>query len=207
MHFKVSPVIPALFLTASVSATALWATMRRATITKARITDRDKAGYGALRITVDGMEKVHVRSGVHKAWVIEDGGAVIYTTDGGRAMDFHTHTLLRHDEVGSGDGDMLLLGRFSEINDVRVWHSGSGKPALVVYGTQDATGSPTAAIVHPVRGVVWRRVPARVTGLREGKITVAEYAPETGGNPADKPLRTVSLDLDPLLARPVLKPL
>lgn len=200
MRFK-TPLL--LAITVCLSVTAVWAS----TISKARITGRDQSGNGALRLTVDGKETVHIAKGVYKAWLIEDGGAVIYALDGGHAMDFHTHYLMRHDELGSGDGDMQLMGRLTEVKDMRVAHSGSGKPALVVMGMQDGTGSPTTAIVHPTRGVVWFGGPAKVTSIRGGMVTIAEYAPEAGGEPGDKPIRTRKLDLDSLLTRPVLKQL
>ena len=86
--------------------------------------------------------------------------------------------------------------------------SNSGKTAILVSMTDGGLGAPHVAVVHPTRGQVWRQVGASILDFRKGKIAVGVYNQmhfEASGSEKSRPVRTLYLDLDHLLARPVIR--
>ncbi|RYZ78943.1 MAG: hypothetical protein EOP06_28125 [Proteobacteria bacterium] len=130
-----------------------------------------------------------------------------YTIDGGTIRDNHTHLLMRYSPFEPSDGytnGQNLIGRFSEIDGLRISRSRSGKAALIVTGMVDNSTVRTVFVVHPRRGLVWRGFNSRVVGLRNGRAVVAQYNPEQDA-PSNQPIRVLYLDLDQLLKRPVIQ--
>jgi hypothetical protein len=160
---------------------------------------------GTLFITTAGRERAIAKQ-VWKAWIIEAGRAVVYAgSDGAGGFENEGQSLWRYD-AQSGQRRKLMSEYFM-IDNVREARSRSGQLALVVSMSDGGLGAPHVAVVHPQRGEVWRRTVTRLSGTRNGRIAVGVLrTDEITDSPEEyRVRRMLYLDLDKLLARPIIR--
>lgn len=155
---------------------------------------------GSVVVTVNGTDCVIARNAID-AWIIENGRAVVYSgTDGAGGFENEGQSLWRYD-IATGRQRKLMTELFAIYKVVEA-KTKSGETALLVSMRDGGLGASHAAVVHPMRGQVWRQQAARFVGVRNGRIAVGIWNIrdfERAEEP--KPRRIQYFDLDKLLAR------
>lgn len=165
---------------------------------------------GALRgevvlVTSQGERSVAVNA--WNAWLAEGGKSVLWSgPDGSGGYENEGQSLWRYD-IATGQRRKLLAEDYVITKAVAVIGN-SGKTAILVSMTDGGLGAPHVAVVDPTRGQVWRQVGASFHDFRKGKIAVGVYNLqnfETRDASKARPVRTLFLDIDDLLSRPVIR--
>lgn len=154
---------------------------------------------GPVIAMIDGQE-CRIADNAWNAWLIRGGQSVVYSgTDGAGGFEDEGQSLWRYD-VATGRYGKLMTEFFS-VEKVVEARSASGKLALLVTMADGGLGAPHVAVVDPDRGQVWRQRVARIVGIRNGRIAVAVFDPDTIGQPKPVIRRMLYHDLDRLLSR------
>lgn len=154
---------------------------------------------GNVVAVVDGEQQT-IAGDAFQAWLVDGGGAIIYSTgDGAGGYEREGQALWRYD-VGEGCVRKVMTELYV-VNKVVEAQSASGEDALLVTMVDGGLGAPHIAVVDPDRGQVWRHTYARFVGVRNGRIAVALYSPEDfeGGQP--EPDQLIYRDIGALLQR------
>jgi len=167
---------------------------------------RLKMPGSALYATIGGAQVEVARHAV-KAWLIDGGQRVVYSgTDGAGGYENEGQSLRVYDVV-THERKKIFAARFP-IDSVEERRSSHEKRALLVRMTDGGQGASHIAVVDPERGEVFSADSARFLKGADGRIVIGYF----GDDDWDKlregvkvaPQRTEELDLDALLAKPVV---
>jgi hypothetical protein len=158
------------------------------------------SGLGFVVVTVNRKDRIVAQNSA-RAWLIEGGRAAVYTgTDGAGGFENEGQSLWRYD-VASGKKRKLVSETYV-ISKVIETCSKSGRTTLLLTMNDGGLGATHVAVVDPQRGEVWRRPTAIISGIRNGRVAVADYsADDFARNRLSKPRQMLYLDLDSLLNR------
>lgn len=161
-------------------------------------------GSGNVFAKIDGKEQRIGKDAVG-AWVGGDGRYVLYSGRDGAGGYENEGMSLRAFDTQTGK-TKLVMAETAMVTDVVSVKSGD-KTALIVKMQDGGLGGEHRALVDPSRGQVYRS--SLSTLLVKGDVvTVKKYGPEAfeteGGLKNAKPLKTETLSLKELLARPVI---
>ena len=158
---------------------------------------------GPVYATIDGKEK-RVAAFGYKAWVLDDGQAVVYSARGAGGFEGEGQTLYRYD-TKSGEKRRILAEPF-EITNVQRAVGATGKAAYLVSMEDGGLGATHIAVVDPRRGEVFRQDGARFGEVNgKGTFTVNWYRDEDWGKLRDhaevKPTKSEQYEVDQVLGR------
>jgi hypothetical protein len=199
------------FLYMSLNHIAMGALMLGATQTapKADLAWVQKNGglTGTAYARVDGGA-MPIANDVWRVWLTEGGTAVVYSsTDGAGGFENEGQSLYRFD-LANRERKKLMAEAYM-IDRVEEARSARGRLALLVQMSDGGLGAPHVAIVNPTRGQVYRRQAAALAGTERGIVRVADYRfsdIEWHGPGKAKPYRHLRINLDTVLAAPLVQP-
>jgi hypothetical protein len=157
---------------------------------------------GPLYATIGGKEK-KIAASAGKAWILEGGRALAYSTSAGGGFEGEGEALRLYRPATAQD--TKILGEPFEITGVKEVRSAAGKPAFLVTMEDGGLGASHIAVIDPARGKVFREDGAVFKESAAGAVTVAWYKDDAWENIASaKPYKTQRYDLDELLRRNVI---
>jgi hypothetical protein len=171
----------------------------RATAVRIQTPDSDH-GPGTLFATLFGKEQ-KIADHAWSVWIGNEGRDILYSQSGAGGYEGEGQELWRY-RVTSGVIRRLLNGD-AIIRKVVEAKDRSGRLAYVVSLSDGAVGAPRTAIVHPRYGQVFYQRNARVARIANGRVALNLFRPgafDTGQPQAVKPIKTIAVDLYPLLA-------
>lgn len=150
--------------------------------------------------TIDGQEKQIAPFG-YKAWVIDEGHLVAYSSKGSGGFENEGQTLYLYN-AKTGSAHRILSAKF-EITGVERMESAMGKVAYLVSMEDGGLGATHIAVVDPPRGQVFHEDGATFFAVEKGSFTVNWYKDEDWAKLANhaevKPEKTKRFDLDEVL--------
>jgi hypothetical protein len=176
--------------------------------TKFRIENETNAVFGALFVTVDGVEK-KISDQAQQAWIINDGLHVVYSSsDGsggyegeGQSLHIYDVRTLKQKKIMS---QYFMVDKLEEVV------TSQKKRALIVMLEDGGLGASYVSVVDPWRGEVFFRRWARILS-RNGDTMVLGFYKEDDWEKLDgeppvkvKPYKTERHNLNTLLLRRVI---
>ena len=137
--------------------------------------------------------------GETQALIVGGGYAIIYKAPGNAKGGYEgeTQSVKHFDIYGT---KKTLLDKPIRVNRIREVRTTKGYPLYVVSMSDGGAGIPYVYLVDKMKGEIWGRGAARMTGARNGKLIVAIYpGGEESAYPETKPIGTVYLDLDQMV--------
>ena len=129
----------------------------------------------------------------------EDGSALVYESRGTAKGGYENESaaVKRYHSKGTFS---VLLDETLGLDRIREYRSSKGRTAYVISMADGGAGIPYVYVCSTV-GKVWEKRAVRVSGARNGKLILKRYADgEEAGYPDAKPIATLYMDLDTLLA-------
>ena len=164
---------------------------------QARVTSDDG---GPVWATIDGHDKQIAPFG-YKAWVMDDGRLVAYSSKGAGGFESEGQTLYVYN-VKAGAAHRIISAKF-EITGVQRAESTAGKAAYLVSMEDGGLGATHIAVVDPPRGQVFHQDGATFARVEKGGFTVNWYRDEDWAKLANhaevEPTKSKRFDLDEVL--------
>lgn len=164
---------------------------------------------GPLYATVGGRRR-KVADQAIRAWLIEGGRKIAYSTpDGAGGFENEGNGLYLYDVRSSRR--RKVMSEYFAVTDLKEARTRAGRTALLVTMGDGGLGASYFAVVNPLRGEVFFRRWARLTGQNGDQISVGIWTDEgvwenaaEDGTPKSPPARTERHNLATLLRRRVI---
>ena len=164
--------------------------------------------YGSLFVTIGTSEK-KITEQAQKAWIINDGRHVVYSSsDGAGGFENEGQGLHLYD-VSTGRHKRILSEYFA-VDDVKETVTSTKKRALLVSMSDGGLGASYVAVVDPSRGEVFYRPHARIMDQKGDIIVLGFYKEDDweklNAEPPEKvrPYKSERHNLNSLLQRRVI---
>ncbi len=161
------------------------------------VTIKDAAGTKQVIAEPSGMK---VQFGDPEALIVGGGYAIIYQTPGTAKYGYEgeTHAVKHFDINGT---KKTLLNKPLRVQHIREVRTTKGYPLYIVSMADGGAGIPYLYIVDKMKGEIWGKGAARMSGARSGKLIVALYPEgEEAGYEDTKPIGTIYLDIDRMVS-------
>lgn len=161
------------------------------------VTIKDEMGAKQVIAESSGM-KNHFSS--PEAMIVGGGYAIIYQAPGvtGGGFEGENHAVKHFDIYGT---KKTLFDKPLRVQRLREVRTTKGYPLYVVSMQDGGAGIPHLYLVDKMKGEIWSKGAARMTGARSGKLIVALYPEgEEAGYEDAKPIGTTYLDLDRIVS-------
>ena len=166
-------------------------------ISQARVASEDGGPVTAIL----GGHKRQIAPFGYKAWVIDHGRQVAYSSKGSGGFENEGQTLYLYDSK-TAVAHRILSTKF-EITSVERVESATGKAAYLVSMEDGGLGATHIAVVDPPRGQVFHEDGATFSDVGKGSFTVNWYRDEDWAKLAEhaevKPERMKRFDLEEIL--------